>query len=67
VQALLAMSETTRQDEGRSMTQWSRSDGTRVMIWHSKPIEEALGADLLAAIRWWADGRVQYAQDGQGE
>jgi hypothetical protein len=49
------------------MTQWSRSDGTRVMIWHSKPIEEALGADLLAAIRWWADGRVQYAQDGQGE
>jgi hypothetical protein len=61
------MNETTNPDGDRQMTQWSRADGTRVMIWHSKPIEEALGADLLASIRWWAEGRVKYAQDGAGE
>ena len=43
----------------QSITSFSKPNGDRIEIYHTAPLAEFLGADLLAKIRWWHNGSVR--------
>jgi hypothetical protein len=48
---------------GQSITLFSKPDGDRIEIHHTKPLAEFLGADLLASIKWWHSGSVRHGDE----